>query len=172
MMLAAQNPEMLRQWEAFKVRRMRINRGTFFDPPPRNSRELWVDHDSHVKARNRELDRLAKLNFELANNPLGKIRPILQLVAKEFDLHPANVLGESRLRTAIVPRHLVMYLAYKHTSYSLLDICQRIGKRNHTTTLNAIRRTEQRIRTDDAFRSLAMRLSDGLKAYGIEGGHA
>lgn len=67
---------------------------------------------------------------------------IVKQVAGEFGIAPKELLGSSRLRRVLVPRHVAMYLARELTGLSLPQLGAAFGGRDHTTVLHAWRKIE------------------------------
>src|SRR5262249_50059018 len=84
------------------------------------------------------------------------VERITQWVGRYFQVEPRQLQSRSRLRTALVPRQVSMYLARQLTDLSLEQIGAYFGGRDHTTVLHACRKVEQAL-TDDVPLSQAVR---------------
>jgi chromosomal replication initiator protein len=71
---------------------------------------------------------------------------------RHFDLSPEELLSPSRAARVAWPRQVAMYLARELTEESLPAIGRHFGRRDHTTVIHAVRRTEQKIVADSASR--------------------
>jgi chromosomal replication initiator protein len=69
-----------------------------------------------------------------------------------FGVSPEELLSPSRAMKVTWPRQVAMYLARELTDESLPAIGRHFGRRDHTTVMHAVRRTEQRILADTASR--------------------
>lgn len=78
-----------------------------------------------------------------------KVLAIKRAVARHYRCTVSDI--DSRRRTADIvrPRQVAMYLAKVLTTRSLPEIGRRIGRRDHTTVLHAVRKIEA-LRTADA----------------------
>jgi chromosomal replication initiator protein len=56
-----------------------------------------------------------------------------------------------------------MYLARRHTHYSLEEIGGHFGGRDHTTVMHAVRTVSNRCETDESFGQMIKGLEDRLK---------
>jgi chromosomal replication initiation ATPase DnaA len=65
---------------------------------------------------------------------------ILVAVAEYLDISIADIKSESRSKQLVYARHLFCYLCKKHTDKSLPEIGRRIGNRDHSTVLHAVRK--------------------------------
>jgi hypothetical protein len=80
-------------------------------------------------------------------------RPTCKLIIAEtcryFNIEAAEMASPQRNWRVSRPRQIAMYLAKKLTQLSLQDIGLRFGGFDHTTVMNAVERTEQRMTDDD-----------------------
>jgi chromosomal replication initiator protein len=101
-----------------------------------------------------KLQGLAMLNegqidIELAKAALGEtatpeqkritIQQIFDAVTKYYNVRPADLQSKKRHKSIAFPRQVCMYLARRHTRYSLEEIGGYFGGRDHTTVLHAVR---------------------------------
>ncbi|MBI1383334.1 MAG: chromosomal replication initiator protein DnaA [Rhizobiales bacterium] len=84
-----------------------------------------------------------------------KIEDILKLVSRHYGVSRTDILSQRRHRSVVRPRQVAMYLAKQLTSRSLPEIGRRIGLRDHTTVLHAVRKIDAEIKVD-------MRLKDEI----------
>jgi chromosomal replication initiator protein len=90
-----------------------------------------------------------KIDLELARTALGDtraveqkrvtIQQILEVVTKYYNVKLADLQGKRRHKSIAFPRQVCMYLARKHTRFSLEEIGGYFGGRDHTTVLHAVR---------------------------------
>ncbi|TFF20516.1 hypothetical protein E3C22_16535 [Jiella endophytica] len=76
---------------------------------------------------------------------MNAIRTIAEAVAEIRHITFADLVSDRRHRELIGPRHEAMYLAKTLTPASLPAIGRRLGGRDHTTVLHAVRKIEDRI---------------------------
>ena len=109
------------------------------------------------------------LNDELATEVLDSLYPhepptgrsienIKAVVSEQFGITADELVSPTRAARVSLPRQLAMYLARELTEESLPSIGREFGGRDHTTVLHALRRTEQRIADDPAYRTRAQAL--------------
>lgn len=82
-----------------------------------------------------------------------KIEDILRLVSKHYSVSRNDLLSQRRQRSIVLPRQVAMYLAKQLTSRSLPEIGRRIGNRDHTTVLHAVRKIDEKVGTDQQLKS-------------------
>lgn len=82
--------------------------------------------------------------------PTPILDAIVRTVGRAFRVKAKELTGPSRLRTVLVPRQVAMYLAREVGKQTLVSIGQYFGGRDHTTVLNAVRKVETAMRSDEA----------------------
>lgn len=109
----------------------------------------------------RVLDQL--YGRERERTPLRpSIDTIKEVVSSHFGVSQADLESGSRKATITWPRHVAMYLAREHSGQSLPAIGRRFGDRDHTTVLNAHRKTAERVRNDPEAERTVEQLSEHL----------
>jgi chromosomal replication initiator protein len=76
------------------------------------------------------------------------VERIAQWVGRYFQIEPRQLQSRSRLRSALVPRQVSMYLARQLTDLSLQQIGAYFGGRDHSTVLHACRKVEEALAGD------------------------
>jgi len=84
----------------------------------------------------------------------GGVAPerIIELVAREWQVSGAELLGRDRSQKVAQPRQVAMYLLRKHTESSLPQIGGILGGRDHSTVLYAIEKISNEIETKSDLR--------------------
>lgn len=81
----------------------------------------------------------------------GQIEIILRAVLVHFpDVGMSDLKSARRTDRVVRPRQIAMYLIKEHTNRTLPDIGRRIGGRDHTTVLYAVRKIAAEIKVNDA----------------------
>ncbi len=80
-----------------------------------------------------------------------QIQSIIDVVTDFFGVKVTELLSKRRYRSIALPRQICMYLARNHTRYSLEEIGLKLGGRDHTTVLYAVRTIEARREDDPDF---------------------
>jgi chromosomal replication initiator protein len=83
---------------------------------------------------------------------LVTIENIQKTVADYYKIPVSDLLSNSRLRTLSRPRQLAMALTKELTTFSLPDIGEAFGGRDHTTVLHACRKIRELQRRDPQIR--------------------
>ena len=119
------------------------------DSSPRDLEGALVNLQGHARLRHRPID------MTLAREVLGEpahpsrtnqktMQAIVQSVCNFYQLQPADLQSRRRHRSITEPRQLTMWLARKHTRYSLQEIGGQLGGRDHTTVMHSIRSVDKR----------------------------
>lgn len=93
---------------------------------------------------------------------------IMRMVATHYNVTRGDIISQRRQANVVLPRHMVAYLARMLTPRSLPEIGRRMGGRDHTTTLNSVRRVEMLMARDeriaDDVRTLTLALTGEVAA--------
>ncbi len=84
--------------------------------------------------------------------PTRTLQQIEDAACRHFGLSAEELLSSSRTARVAWPRQVAMYLARELTGESLPAIGRHFGRRDHSTVLHAVRRTEARIVADTSLR--------------------
>ena len=99
-----------------------------------------------------------------AFRPLDPAR-IRDAVAEAWEVAPASLSSPRRSRSIVVPRQVAMFLMRELLNLPLAGIGREFGGRDHSTVIHSVRKVEERLRGDEAFRerveSLRMQLERG-----------
>ena len=74
------------------------------------------------------------------------VQAIIDAVTKYYGVRTADLQGKRRHKSIAFPRQVCMYLARRHTRYSLEEVGGYFGGRDHTTVLHAVRTGHRRRR--------------------------
>jgi chromosomal replication initiator protein len=102
-----------------------------------------------------------------SKNNQPSMQTILDSVSHYYDVKMTDLLGKRRHKSVVLPRQICMWLARRHTRYSLEEIGGYLGGRDHTTVLHAVRTVTARSSMDECLRTDVERLEEGLKASSL-----
>ena len=74
------------------------------------------------------------------------IQQIFDAVTKYYNVRLSDLQSKKRHKSIAFPRQVCMYLARRHTRYSLEEIGGYFGGRDHTTVLHAVRTVDEDIK--------------------------
>lgn len=93
----------------------------------------------------------------------ASVSRIVAVVASFYEVTTDDILGRRRSERFAFPRQVSMYLTRGRTRYSVCDIGDFIGGRDHTTVLHACRTIERRIGLDADTASHVNQIKDMLR---------
>ena len=93
---------------------------------------------------------------------------IQRVVAEEYHLTPNELKGKKRSAGIVKPRQIAIYLCRELTEYSLTEIGQAFGDRDHATVLHSCSKIEEDSRSDTNLYSALERLKRMIKEYNVK----
>ncbi len=117
----------------------------------------------YAELMNKELTlEIAKEQLSDSINPAGSgiisVETIQKAVSEFYNVSVDDLKSSSRKKTVAVPRHIAIYLCRELTEYSLDEIGEEFGGRDHSTIISSINNIEDRLKTGD------LAISDIIKA--------
>jgi len=97
-----------------------------------------AEYHGHVQITIQHVQDILKDLFAVHRRMIS-IEKIQNIVAEHFHIRLSDILGTSRLRTFVRPRHIAMALAHELTDFPLQTIAGHFN-RDHSTVMNAIER--------------------------------
>jgi chromosomal replication initiator protein len=147
--------------------------------------------DSNIRELEGALTRLRGLSMangvpitlELAKQALADGRPaettggssqptiqqIIDAVTRYYDIKLSELMSKRRHKSVALPRQVCMWLARKHTRFSLEEIGGYFGGRDHTTVMHAVRTVGAKTQTDTALSSDVTRIEQSLDRHNNAG---
>ena len=120
-----------------------------------NTREL---EGAVTKIQGMAMLQNGQIDLELAKAALGEsatpeqrritIQNILDVVTKYYNVRLSDLQSKKRHKSIAFPRQVCMFLARRHTRYSLEEIGGYFGGRDHTTVLHAVRTVDADVKND------------------------
>ena len=105
---------------------------------------------------------IAKEQLNDSINPTGNgivsVEMIQKAVSELYNVSIDDLKSSSRKKTVAIPRHVAIYLCRELTEYSLDEIGEEFGGRDHSTVISSINKIEDRLKTGD------LAISDIIKA--------
>ena len=129
---------------------------------------------SKIKAYQDLLNK--KVTTEIAENILKEIilssqnidvtiDIIQKVVAEQYGISVSDLKGQSRKTKFLIPRQLAIYLSRKLTEYSLEEIGQEFGGKDHSTIIHSIEKIEESKKTDSSIESMLEIIKRKIKEY-------
>jgi chromosomal replication initiator protein len=120
---------------------------------------------AHASLTGRTVDlALAREAFRdlLVPHAIHSIDQIIAVVTAYFNLKKGDLQSKRRVKSIVLPRQLCMFLARKHSPYSLEEIGGFFGGRDHTTVLYAEDKIQRLVESDHEIRATVDQLSKKL----------
>ena len=77
---------------------------------------------------------------------------IIEIVARQHDISPEDIIGKNRSQQIAFPRQIAMYICRRMTSLSTTSIGRAFGDRDHTTVMHGCDKIAASMDSDFAFR--------------------
>ena len=110
---------------------------------------------------------LAKLALEdeptRASSSTPTLQTIIEVVARYYGVRPIDILSTRRTKSIVLPRHVAMFLARKHTRFSLEEVGGYFGGRDHTTVMHAVQTIRDRLEQEEPLASDSQRIEKELE---------
>ena len=103
----------------------------------------------HIRELEAEVSRLTQLLARAEADAAREreiwvtINGIKTVVANRFGVPIKEMIGRGRRAEVVLPRQIIAYLARELTPCSLPEIGRKLGDRDHTTVLHAVRKIEK-----------------------------
>lgn len=88
---------------------------------------------------------------------------IMRVVAEEFNVKEADLVGSKRQKEVVIPRHVAIYLSRELTQYSLPMIGKAFGGRDHSSIIHAHKRIKKMLEEDQSIKEKIDAIIDDLK---------
>ncbi|MCL2371253.1 chromosomal replication initiator protein DnaA [Candidatus Saccharibacteria bacterium] len=112
---------------------------------------------------------LERLKNELLQNACS-VRPrtnpeaIIKATATHFHLTAQEITSDSRQKHVLLPRQIAMYIMKTDLSLSFPQISRSLGRKDHTTAMNGVRKINKMITTDHTLRDHITRIQEVVNA--------
>jgi chromosomal replication initiator protein len=90
------------------------------------------------------------------------LQSIIESVTRFYDVKLTDLLSKRRHKSIAMPRQVCMYLARKHTRFSLEEIGGYFGGRDHTTVMHAVRTIEEKTGADGKLQAEVGRIEQDI----------
>ena len=128
----------------------------------------------HAALQNKQID------LALARKALGEQEPvagktqitlqvIIDAVTRYYNVRLGDLQSKRRHKSITEPRQICMWLARKHTRFSLEEIGGYFGGRDHSTVLYSVEKVDRRRRVDHEFAALLTELERRIRQLALQG---
>lgn len=88
------------------------------------------------------------VGFEKPPAHAVSFQDVLDGVSRYFSVSVQDMLGQSRVREVLMPRHIAMYMGKKFLRMSFVRLGETFSNRDHTTVMHAVGKIENKIQED------------------------
>lgn len=92
-----------------------------------------------------------------------KIHDIAKLAVKEFGITLAELKSASRKKTSVLTRGAVVYLGRKLGNFTLEQLANYLGGRNHSTIIHTLKAFSLKVESDNQLKPVIQRLERALR---------
>jgi chromosomal replication initiator protein len=96
------------------------------------------------------------------------IEQVQRVVADYFHLSHIDLKGKKKTKNIVNPRQIAMYLARDMTGYSLTEIGEAFGGRDHATVIHSCDKIENQLRTDPNLEPILQNLQRQIRESGTK----
>ncbi len=89
-----------------------------------------------------------EIGFKSAPKQAVSFQDLLEGVSRYYSVSVGDMLGASRVREILIPRHIAMYIGKKHLRMSFVRLGESFSNRDHTTVMHAVGKIEKKILED------------------------
>jgi chromosomal replication initiator protein len=89
---------------------------------------------------------------------------VQKVVSNFFNIKMSDLKVKRKYKGYVIPRQIAMYLSRKLTNASLLEIGEKFGGKDHSTVLHSIKKVEERMSKEPAFRETIENLHGKIKS--------
>jgi len=103
--------------------------------------------------------------FNAPRNANLSMDNILRVTAEYFGLTPNDLKGKKRSQNIVNARQIAMYIGRKITDYSMTEIGQDFGGRDHTTVMHSINKIEANLLNDPSLETTINNINRSIKEF-------
>ncbi len=89
-----------------------------------------------------------EIGFQSAPAHAVSFQDVLEGVSRYYSVSVQDMLGQSRVREVLIPRHIAMYMGKKHLRISYVRLGESFSNRDHTTVMHAVGKIESKLTED------------------------
>ncbi len=112
---------------------------------------------------NIQMTREVLKNIIKSREELISIELIQKVVSSHYNIKISDLKVKRKNKGYVLPRQVGIYLSRKLTDSSLLEIGEKFGGKDHSTVLHSIKKVEEKISNDPAFKQTVENLKTRIK---------
>ena len=122
---------------------------------------FYTENDNDIKYTYTVVSNIFR---DLAVDP-SELTPnrIITTVSNYYKINKKDIIGKSRKKEFVIPRHIAIYLVREITKLSYVEIGKSFGDRDHSTIISAVRTIGQNIKMDKAVKLAVSSIEQKVK---------
>ena len=119
-----------------------------------------LGNDADEETVTRAMQDILKRSSEYIPTP----EAILEFISKYYSVDVNLIKGQQRVREAVGPRQIAMYLIRSMTNLSVVDIGKIFDNRDHSTVLYSIQQVEKKMKQDPSYAETVKELKTNINS--------
>ena len=119
-----------------------------------------LGNDADEETVTRAMQDILKRSSEYIPTP----EAILEFISKYYNVDVDLIKGQQRVREAVGPRQIAMYLIRSMTNLSVVDIGKIFDNRDHSTVLYSIQQVEKKMKQDPSYAETVKELKTNINS--------
>ena len=119
-----------------------------------------LGNDADEETVTRAMQDILKRSSEYIPTP----EAILEFISKYYSVDVDLIKGQQRVREAVGPRQIAMYLIRSMTNLSVVDIGKIFDNRDHSTVLYSIQQVEKKMKQDPSYAETVKELKTNINS--------
>jgi len=103
-------------------------------------------------------------NIIKPKDELISIEMVQKVVANYFNIKISDFKVKRKNKGFVLPRQVAIYLSRKFTDFSLMEIGEKFGGKDHSTILHSIKKVEERMSNQPSFKEMIKNLQSQIKS--------
>jgi len=103
-------------------------------------------------------------NIIKPKDELISIEMIQKVVANHFNIKISDFKVKRKNKGFVLPRQVAIYLSRKFTDFSLMEIGEKFGGKDHSTILHSIKKVDERMSSQPSFKEMMENLQSQIKS--------
>lgn len=122
---------------------------------------FYTENEKHTKYTYNVVSAIFK---NLAVDP-SELTPnrIIDVVSNYYKIHKKDLVGKSRKKEFVLPRHIAMYLIREITTTPLTEVGRYFGGRDHSTVINGVKQIDSSLKIDRALKMAVAAIEQKIK---------
>jgi chromosomal replication initiator protein len=123
-----------------------------------------ISIQSQIKNRILTLDEVKTLTKNIVKTGGNtSLKDVLKAVSSFYKIDEKLIIEKNRKQEVVKPRQVLMYVLREYFDYSLSNIGQKLGGRDHTTVIHACDKVKQELKTNQVLSEEVQQIKSMLR---------